>query len=305
MVIKRLLFSIIAILFITHVLQAQTITPYFSIRSQGLNTPRHISGLVHQSFTERKERCNYFTQKSGGSLNVTIKEKGDTSAFRNNLLKFKRGSWRKDNEIEIISEKISPRELIGIILNYELSERQKSEIIDELSSKTEITHESAKKLIEYFLDEYEYTEILALVYNSAPEDVPSINYKVGSNFKNLSELSVGQKAIALLIIALSDGSFPIVIDQPEDSLDLRTIWEDVCEKLRESKENRQFIFTTHNSSVAVASDTDKFTILQSDASLGKIIHSGSINKKEIKKEVIDYLEGGSKTYFNKKQKYNL
>ena len=54
MVIKRLLFSIIAILFITHVLQAQTITPYFSIRSQGLNTPRHISGLVHQSFTERK-----------------------------------------------------------------------------------------------------------------------------------------------------------------------------------------------------------------------------------------------------------
>ena len=58
MVIKRLLFSIITILFITHVLQAQTITPYFSIRSQGLNTPRHISGLVHQSFTERKENVH-------------------------------------------------------------------------------------------------------------------------------------------------------------------------------------------------------------------------------------------------------
>jgi len=264
-----------------------------------------LESAYEEYFTERKKRCDYFTQKSGESLNVTIKEKGDTSAFRNNLLKFKRGSWLKDYEIETISEKISPRELIGKILNYELSERQKSEIIDELSSKTGITHESVKKLIEYFLDEYEYTDILALVYNSAPEDVPSINYKVGSDFKNLNELSVGQKAIALLIIALSDGIFPIVIDQPEDSLDLRTIWEDVCEKLRGSKENRQFIFTTHNSSVAVASDTDKFTILQSDASSGKIIHSGSINIKEIKKEIIDYLEGGPNTYFNKRQKYNL
>jgi len=265
----------------------------------------NLESAYEEYFNERKNRCNYFTEKSGGSLNVTITEKGDKSAFQNNLLKFKRGSWLKDSEIKIISEKVSPRELIGIILNYELNGRQKIELIEDLSVKTEIPTENVKKLIEYFLDEYEYTDIFSLVYNSAPEDVPSINYKVGSAFKNLNELSVGQKAIALLIIALSDGDFPIIIDQPEDSLDLRAIWEDVCKKLRKSKENRQFIFTTHNSSVAVASDTDKFTILQSDASSGKIIHSGSINKKVIKKEVIDYLEGGELTYISKRQKYNL
>jgi ABC-type multidrug transport system ATPase subunit len=165
--------------------------------------------------------------------------------------------------------------------------------------------ETVQKLAEHLLDTYDYGDILALLYTSVPEDVPSISYKVGNTFKDLSQLSVGQKAVALLIIALSDGTFPIIIDQPEDSLDLRTIWDDLCHKLRTSKDRRQFIFTTHNSSVAVASDSDKFTILQATADQGKVIYSGSINRHDLKEEVINYLEGGKRTYDHKRRKYNL
>lgn len=143
------------------------------------------------------------------------------------------------------------------------------------------------------------------MYNTVPKDVPAISYKVGGEFKPLAELSVGQKAVALLIIALSDGTFPIVIDQPEDSLDLRSIWDDVCNTIRGAKDKRQFIFTTHNSSVAVASDTDKFTIMQAEANRGRVVFSGSLNSPQIKQEVIDYLEGGVETYARKREKYNL
>ncbi len=165
--------------------------------------------------------------------------------------------------------------------------------------------ENIEKLAQHLLDEYDIKEILALLYTSVPKDVPNIKYKVGTEFKSLSDLSVGQKAVALLIIALSDGTFPIVIDQPEDSLDLRSIWDDVCCKLRNAKDQRQFIFTTHNSSVAVASDSDKFTIMQADANHGQILYFGSLNRKDIKKEVIDYLEGGPDTYSRKRQKYGI
>jgi ABC-type multidrug transport system ATPase subunit len=123
--------------------------------------------------------------------------------------------------------------------------------------------------------------------------------------KPLADLSVGQKAAALLIVGLSDGRFPIVIDQPEDSLDLRSIWADVCCTLRDSKERRQFIFTTHNSSVAVASDSDKFTILEAKATHAEVLYSGSINSSKIRSEVIAYLEGGPDTYKKKREKYNL
>lgn len=256
-------------------------------------------------FDERKNRCNYFTKHSAGSLEVTIKEMEDKTAFKTNLLTTKRGSWLKDDEIEIISDKVLPRMFIDSILDYEQSARADKKPIAKLSKKTGIKSENIEKLVQHLLDEYTYEEILALLYNSVPEDVPSISYKVGNTFKQLSELSVGQKAVALLIIALSDGSFPIIIDQPEDSLDLRTIWDDVCVKLRGTKDKRQFIFTTHNSSVAVASDTDKFVILQADALRGRVLFSGSMNRPDIREEVITYLEGGKPTYDKKRQKYGF
>lgn len=254
-------------------------------------------------FVQRTDRCEYFTKNSSGSLNVTIKEMEDKTAFKNNLIFFKKGSWLKDEEIEAISEKISPKDFIDNIFGYERSERNSKGFITNLSNLTGIKEENIERLLQHLLETYTYEEILALMYTSIPEDVPSINYKVDSVFKPLSELSVGQKAVALLIISLSDGNFPIVIDQPEDSLDLRSIWDDVCIKIRGNKENRQFIFTTHNSSVAVASDSDKFTILQSNSTKGEVLFSGSINQPEIKKEVINYLEGGNGTYEKKRQKY--
>jgi hypothetical protein len=266
---------------------------------------RQLDDAYKGFFKARKTRCDYFTQNSNGSLQVSIKEREDKTAFKNNLLKFKRGSWLKDDEIDVISQKISPRDFIDNLLRYSWSNRVIQKFVKNIADKTGIKLESIEKLAQHLLDEYDIKEILALLYTSVPEDVPTIKYKVGTEFKELKELSVGQKAVALLIIALSDGTFPIVIDQPEDSLDLRSIWDDVCCKLRDTKEKRQFIFTTHNSSVAVASDSDKFTILQADAVCGSVLYSGSINRKEIKKEVIDYLEGGPDTYKQKKQKYNI
>lgn len=124
-------------------------------------------------------------------------------------------------------------------------------------------------------------------------------------FELLKNLSIGQKCTAMLIMTLSDGSLPVVIDQPEDSLDIRSIWEDMCAKLRTGKEGRQFIFTTHNSSLAVASDTDKYTVLESGAVHGKVVFSGAIDTEEVRQQVIEYLEGGIPTYRSKYLKYNI
>lgn len=256
-------------------------------------------------FNERKERCDFFSEHSAGSLKVVMKEREDKSVFRTNLNIIKKGSWVKDEDIDGIARGVSPRDFIDNILRFEWLERKKNDPLKKIAAATKIKLDNIVKLAYHLLDEYDYKDILALLYTSVPKDVPIIKYNVGDTFKKLDELSVGQKATALLVIALSDGAFPIVIDQPEDSLDLRTIWEDVCEKLRGTKDNRQFIFTTHNSSVAVASDTDKFTILLADAHKGKVLHSGSLNICEIKKEVVKYLEGGKDTYKTKRLKYNL
>jgi hypothetical protein len=77
----------------------------------------------------------------------------------------------------------------------------------------------------------------------------------------------------------------------------------MCLKLRTGKEKRQFIFTTHNSSLAVASDTDCFVIIEGAATKGEVIFSGSMDHQPISREVLQYLEGGKETYKLKYAKY--
>ena len=264
-----------------------------------------LDGAYKAYFEERQNRCKFFTDNSHGALTVTIQERQDRSEFKQQLLAFKRGTWLRDEDVERIASGILPRELISALLKFEHSGQTQKESLQALARRVGIREDQFERLAIHLLSEYQYKEILGLMYNTVPKDVPTISYKVAGQFKPLSELSVGQKAVALLIIALSDGSFPIVIDQPEDSLDLRTIWDDVCSTVREAKDQRQFIFTTHNSSVAVASDTDKFTIMQAEANRGQVVFSGSLNSRQIKNEVIDYLEGGSSTYDRKREKYGI
>jgi len=181
--------------------------------------------------------------------------------------------------------------------------------IKTIAEKTNLTDEKVKNLSDHLLNTKGYEELLLLQYKAFPQDRPEIKYNIGDNkspnFVTLNNLSTGQKCTAMIILALSEGTMPIIIDQPEDSLDIRAIWDDMCTKLRSGKELRQFIFTTHNSSVAVASDTDRFMIMTASATKGEIVFAGAIDNETVRAEVIKYLEGGLTTYRLKYLKYDI
>ena len=282
-------------------------------KSQGLKSATEdrntvldrLDAAYREYFNERSSRCKFFTEQSRGAIAVTIAAGRDVTQFKAKLVGIKKGSYVKDDDIDAIVQKVTPRELLSAALRFEFRGRQEKKSIEDLATGKALKADLLERLITHMLDEMRYEDLLALLYESAPQDVPAISYEVNGDMKPLADLSVGQKSAALLIVGLSDGRFPIVIDQPEDSLDLRSIWDDVCTKLRDSKERRQFIFTTHNSSVAVASDSDKFTILEAKANHAEIVYSGSLNSIRIRDEVIAYLEGGTPTYQKKREKYNL
>ena len=88
-------------------------------------------------------------------------------------------------------------------------------------------------------------------------------------------------------------------------MDNPSVYEDVVSKLRTGKEKRQFILTTHNSSVGVASDSDRFIILKSTAVQGDIECFGAIDRPNVRSEIIQHLEGGPEPYKLKSKKYNI
>ncbi len=262
---------------------------------------------------ERNKKCSHFGSHSLGKLKISLRDFSNYEIFREYLLKLKRGSYLKDTEIEQIAENITSKDFIFNLLRFDelrtTDPQNAYKFVRKVAQKVKLDDDKIKTLFEFLLSEYPYEELLSIQYKAIPQDRPEIRFNVGDSvnpqYELIKKISVGQKCTALLIIALSEGKMPILIDQPEDSVDIRSIWEDMCVKLRINKERRQFIFTTHNSSLAVASDSDKFIVMVGDAEHGKLVFSGALDNKKIKDEVIKYLEGGVPTYKLKYTKYKI
>jgi len=245
----------------------------------------------------RKQIFDRLTQQSNGRLRLEITKGTNTNEFGDQLVFFLKSQRIQRPTIDKITKNLPPRKFVEYVINSD---------IQSLIQETNIAPQNAEKIVHHLQSLENLEDFLAICYTAYPEDTPSIQYKKDDGiYYPLNELSVGQKCTALLIIALSDGDRPIIIDQPEDSLDNPSIYEDIVSKLRFGKENRQFILTTHNSSVGVASDSDNFIIIGGTATSCIVKHCGAIDKKEVRSDVIDHLEGGDEPYHLKSLKYNL
>jgi len=256
-----------------------------------------LDGVYNEYYAARKQIFDRLNASSQGKLSLSLNQKGNRENFKEELLKLKKGSKIRETDIIKISEKILPRDFVDYLIRDDATN---------LANLAEIDGTNAQKLIDSLMSKDELIEILQLAYTTYPEDIPEIKFKKDDgNYYPLSELSVGQKSIALLVIALSEGLKPIIIDQPEDSLDNPSVYEDIVSKLREGKEKRQFILTTHNSNIGVASDSDNFIVLKSSARTGNVECSGAIDKSTVRTEIINHLEGGDIPYELKSKKYHL
>jgi hypothetical protein len=252
----------------------------------------------------RRKRCEWFETQSDGQIRATVKAGSNYDEFREHLTSLKRGSYLSGAEIETIAQSIKPRAFVSALLRFDLARHERE--LQPLQEATGLAMDRLRALAEFLLADEDHERLLSIEYTATPTDRPEIRFRRGDgSYDPLNELSTGQKATAFLIMALCEGQTPIIVDQPEDSLDIRSIWTDMCLRLRRSKRLRQFLFTTHNSSLAVASDSDKFVVLAADARHADVALSGALDGQEVRTHVIELLEGGQETYFLKQRKYNV
>lgn len=142
-------------------------------------------------------------------------------------------------------------------------------------------------------------------------NVNSYNLKNNSKlFKSLEDLSLGQKAVAILLI-ITEGinglvkSFPLIIDQPEDHLDNRFIFEHLVKSIRDLKEERQVLLVTHNANIPVAGDAENVVYLVSDNKNGWVDMHGPIDDMKISDKVLSIMEGGKESFNIRNNKYKI
>lgn len=127
--------------------------------------------------------------------------------------------------------------------------------------------------------------------------------------KSLSNMSPGMRADALLQLFLEkasagDGPCYIVLDQPEDNLDVRTISQFLVGKLKSMKFDTQLFVVSHSAPVIVNGDARLIVSCQEDE--GKISYgTGVLSDDKTKQIVADVLDGGERYLKMRFNKYNF
>lgn len=135
---------------------------------------------------------------------------------------------------------------------------------------------------------------------------PKYDLKVDG--KDLSELSPGERGGLLLIfyLMLDRQDIPLVIDQPEDNLDNKSVYEILVTFIKQAKKRRQIILVTHNPNLAVVADAEQIVYVAIDKKDRKHdfdFFSGSIEEPRINQVVVDILEGTLPAFDNRRLKY--
>jgi hypothetical protein len=126
-------------------------------------------------------------------------------------------------------------------------------------------------------------------------------------WRRLEDLSKGQRATALLLLLLGASMSPLVIDQPEDDLDNRFVYDGVVQKLRSLKGTRQLVVSTHNANVPVLGDAELIVTLEADGQHGRTVPDGvgSLDDPKVRKYAEDLLEGGRTAFDARKRLYDF
>lgn len=176
----------------------------------------------------------------------------------------------------------------------------------ELSTQFSITGAQARSLIE--AGEPLFRELEEQAVGNAAEVQLDVQAGTGArNFKKMDDLSKGQRATALLLLLLAASNSPLVIDQPEDDLDNRFVYDGIVTNLRGLKGKRQIIASTHNANVPVLGDAELIVALEGNGQNGWTATDGigSLDDVAIRSHVEDVLEGGTVAFSTRQHLYGF
>ena len=126
------------------------------------------------------------------------------------------------------------------------------------------------------------------------------------NYRRLDELSGGQRVSVLLSLLLeTTDDRPLVIDQPEDELDNRFLFETVLPALKKLKGRRQVIVATHNANIVVNGDADMVIQLEATANRGHVAQAGAIEEPPVRNAIVRTVDGGADAFRLRRLKYGF
>lgn len=278
---------------------------------------RELVSIRDQHFELRREQA-ISLEELDADVKLKIRPFGDRDHLRALKDDWFSGAGLQDRDWE---------KLVDYAMNGDSVPDQLNQLVDALRTDVKKTDEHGRPLevtesaVATLLSEKDGTELTGHFFRTLergdrirldemerflPED--SVEARVrGANgsFKPISTGSVGERSTAILSLLLSSGVQPLVIDQPEDDLDNRYVYDVVVDLVRRKKFSRQIIIATHNANIPVNGDAELIVALEADQQLGKILVAGSIDREDVKKRVSEIMEGSAEAFRLRHERYGF
>ncbi|MGH3221826.1 MAG: hypothetical protein ACRDPY_24540, partial [Streptosporangiaceae bacterium] len=259
---------------------------------------RRLQDERHHGFILRQRAAASVNGVLNGRLRMDVTYLGDTAEFERRLSAVLRGSRLTADAVSSIAGAtgVDGVEIANSVLRGTSA----------VSARFNLTEAMAHRLVSWLTDD---PDRLREVEVLAPEDRVAIALAVDGAARDLAELSSGQKATALLLLVFAQGGRPLVLDQPEDDLDNRFVYEDVVSLLRAEKgvtdpgRRRQIIAATHNANIPVNGDAELVLSLADDGGHFRVLTRASIDDRQVREEIRTVLEGGAEAFRRRAQKY--
>jgi len=246
---------------------------------------------------KREAKAAELTQALDQRVRVRVRREAERDHFCKALLTIRTGSYLHEEHVRQMADQAHPVAFVKHLL---------AEEYDQLKEKTGGVEESQfERLREVVLEQNRLTDLYELQIVDL-EDRVEVSLKIGDGlYKDLESLAHGQKCTVILSVAMAEGTFPLVADQPEDALHAQFIEEHIVKTLRERRGMRQYVFATRNANVLVSGDAEQVFVLESDAQRGRVERRGSIDRLSTRDLIVLNLEGGAEAFARRSLKYGI
>lgn len=246
----------------------------------------------------RREQAESIENLLEGRLRLAVEFKGQKADYKRNLLALLKGSGVSADAVERLG-------LAEATDGLALSEAVRAGTAV-VQNQFGLTLAMAERLVKWFTDdEARLFELETFI----PGDSLRVELRVDDQIRPLEKLSPGQRATAVLLLLFALKGRMLILDQPEDDLDNRFVYEDVVQILRAQKgmrpgdSRRQIIAATHNPNIPVIGDAELVLALESRDNRARIVGRASIDHSEIRELIKSIMEGGEEAFHRRAEKY--
>lgn len=257
-----------------------------SKRNQGLD---QLEGLREQRFDRRRGVAETLSKSLSPYIRVSVERAGLFDDYTQMIAEALRGSGVRYTDLATqLARSTSPRELL---------EAAESTDFESLAETVGISKDRAARVLAH-LREHGLPGIATCLV----EDDVRLQLLDGHDFKDVAELSTGQRCTVVLPLVLQHRGRVVLVDQPEDHIDNAFIADTLIKAILRRGKGSQTLFSTHNANIPVLGDADQVTQLGSDGRRGFVVMSSPLDAQDAVEAITTVMEGGREA-FNVRAKF--